>query len=170
MALAYPGRQFCLPAPESTPGNGPLSPAESAARLLFGAVWEPGTRVCPFGPARFLPPGFETVEVAEADVLAVADHRTRGALVAAQRGTEDAPERGAAVLYVLTEARARTAVRLSGPGIHGSLETEVPLPPVELLERNEACNEWPLGVDVIVIDEGARVLALPRTTRVEVLD
>lgn len=172
LALAYPGRTFDLPvaAGHGSSRNGNLSPAEAAASLLFRAIWEPDTRVYSCGAAQFLPEYVQQTSASEAEVVVVPGQRSHGSVAAAPRGTEEAPESGAAILYVISESRARTAVRLSGPGIYGSLETDLPIPAVELVDRNVACSAWPLGVDVLIVDDSVQIVGLPRTTRVEVLD
>ena len=70
-------------------------------------------------------------------------------------------------MYVLNGAQFRTQATLSGPGIDGSVEAQLPLPSTEVLERNVACGDWPLGVDLILINALGEVMALPRTTRIE---
>lgn len=170
LALAYPGRHFYLPRTPTSELAGTWSPAESATAVLLRAIWEPDAAVCALGGAPFLPTTVNMSGPEQAEIVVVAGTRSGGGIVRAFRGTEEAPERGATVLYVLSEPGSGTSVRLSGPGINGSIETALPLPPVELLDRNSAYSEWPLGVDLMIVDESARVLALPRTTRVEVLD
>ncbi|GEM_PF-148946 len=172
LALAYPGRRFPLPVSHIDSGfrNGRLSPAECAGGILLRAVWEADRRLSVLGHAPFVPPLAAAVESSEAEVIVVTEPRSSGALTRAHRGTEDVPESGATVLYVLSHQGLTTAVRLSGPGIRGSIETELPLPPIELMDRNAACVDWPLGVDVLIVDEAAQLTGLPRTTRLEILD
>jgi phosphonate C-P lyase system protein PhnH len=86
------------------------------------------------------------------------------------RGTEERPEDGATVIAVVDGAPASTTVQLTGPGIDGALTTALPLTAGFLEARAGACAAWPLGIDVVIAGPGGRVVGLPRTTRVEVLD
>lgn len=87
-------------------------------------------------------------------------------LIAADRGTEIEPERGATIVRVETPgASPRTRVRLSGPGVNGELRTSLALRESELRARAEACAAYPLGIDVVMIDASGAITALPRTVR-----
>jgi alpha-D-ribose 1-methylphosphonate 5-triphosphate synthase subunit PhnH len=156
LALAYPGRP-------ATPAVAPLEPWPDAvlAERLVDAVWDADTLVW-----RSDVPSLASVE--DAAVLLVLGSESGGAVLHACRGTEEAPEDGATVVYVPDAAAPVTLARLTGPGIETSLETTLPLAPGELAARAEACATWPLGVDVLVVRDGA-LAGLPRTTAVEVL-
>lgn len=80
------------------------------------------------------------------------------------------PDQSATLILVVSElGRGETCLKLSGPGIAG----------IDMLVVDGLANDWldlregwvsafPLGVDIILLD-GQRVAALPRTTRVEVI-
>ena len=92
------------------------------------------------------------------------------AIAAAQRGSEDAPEDGATMIVVVSEDVRPTRVRLRGPGVDGAFETSLPLDAQALAARDEACRQYPLGVDVLFAEGAGTLVGLPRTTHVEVLD
>ena len=58
---------------------------------------------------------------------------------------------------------------LSGPGVPGRRELLVyGLPAAAIAARNQACAEYPLGVDLVLATTDGRVAALPRTTTVTI--
>lgn len=75
------------------------------------------------------------------------------------------PDRGA-TLY-LTAAHRGTRLRLTGPGIRSALEVECALPPA-FWQGREAVAAYPEGFELVVID-GDKVMAIPRSTKVECL-
>lgn len=78
-------------------------------------------------------------------------------------GSSEYPDR-AATLIVEVEALGPPNARLTGPGIAG--EARARLPDVTAIEGNNAM--FPLGCDFI-FTSGVKMMALPRSTRVEAL-
>lgn len=59
-------------------------------------------------------------------------------------------------------------VRLSGPGVDGALETEVPRDVLAAIRtRNAQAYEYPQGVDFFFLLPGDAILAIPRLVRME---
>ena len=84
-------------------------------------------------------------------------------------GTAESPDRAAPVIIEVKTLSAPAAVRLSGPGIKSKATVGVsPCAPGlwEALIKNNAL--FPLGIDVI-FSTPSGVLAVPRSTRIEVL-
>ena len=75
------------------------------------------------------------------------------------------PDLGATI-YV-TCAHQGQKLRLSGPGIPQSTEVATALPAAFWQARNKACT-YPAGFEVVIV-EGNRLIAIPRSTKVEVL-
>jgi len=75
------------------------------------------------------------------------------------------PDLGA-TLYVACPHQGQR-LRLSGPGIQTTVQIETGLSAAFWQARNQACT-YPAGFEVVVVD-GARLLAIPRSTKVEVL-
>lgn len=82
-------------------------------------------------------------------------------------GSDLYPDRGASVI-----ARARLGdgarLRLTGPGVDGARDVEVGGLPGGFWAEREAAIRYPVGFDLILVD-GARVMGLPRSCRVEAL-
>ena len=85
----------------------------------------------------------------------------------APRGEELQPESGATLYLQVDERTPWTRVKLSGPGVRGSLDAHVPLSREALDARARACANYPRGIDIVAIDADAAVMALPRTTQIE---
>lgn len=138
LAMARPGRPQPMP-DASDPG--------AAATLILRSTWTADD---------------PRVVVVDGDV-------EPAALLSAHRGTDERPEDGATVIVVVDRSAAPTAsVRLTGPGVDGSLDVRLPLSAGAIEARAEACADWPRGIDIVFVVPGPAVIGLPRTTRVEV--
>lgn len=99
--------------------------------------------------------------------LAVWDDQLQPAeLSALPHGSEVSPEFGATLVVQVATLEGSDGLQLSGPGIEKQREISPSLPTAlrnYLLERPQ---RFPLGLDII-LTSGGRLMALPRTTRVE---
>ncbi|RMH79661.1 MAG: phosphonate C-P lyase system protein PhnH [Acidobacteria bacterium] len=93
---------------------------------------------------------------------------TRGLLSEVKVGSYESPEEGAFCVYYMSRFESRSRVLLQGPGIEGSLVLSTPLEREELLTLSKVNSLFPLGVDLILLEEG-KLFCLPRSTRLEVL-
>jgi len=82
----------------------------------------------------------------------------------AHRGTLADPHRGASVVAWAPESAPGSVWTASGPGIETPIALTLPGTDAWVAARNEACVEFPLGVDLIWARVDS-VVALPRTTR-----
>lgn len=91
-------------------------------------------------------------------------------LVQAKTGTAESPEQGATILFSYSDLSVdSTRVKLSGPGVDGIKELDLPVTAVFidlLLEKNES---FPMGIDLFLVSRKNTLLGLPRTTRIEVI-
>lgn len=85
------------------------------------------------------------------------------AFVHARRGTLADPHLGATVVGWTGEADPEQGWTASGPGLEHPRVVSLPAGDW-VWRRNEACAEFPLGVDLVWV-RGDSVVALPRTTR-----
>jgi len=83
-------------------------------------------------------------------------------------GTLTEPERSATLILVVGQlGRGTSRLTLSGPGIANTATLQIDgLEPQWLDMREDWVSSFPLGVDLILLDEH-QVTALPRTTKVE---
>jgi alpha-D-ribose 1-methylphosphonate 5-triphosphate synthase subunit PhnH len=115
------------------------------------------------------------VPVDRADFLVVVGSDSRGGLTAARRGSHEYPEDGATVIYSLDGAGVpssdRFRVRLEGPGIAeagGRVPDMRGVPVPELRALSEVNADYPLGVDAFFVRPSGEVMAIPRSTRIQV--
>lgn len=140
-----------------------LSGAVGTAALpgLLSAIWEPDTPIwaadLPSAPTFGKPVGPE-----EADLLLV-DGGAADVVAKARIGTALYPEHGATV--VVLGSSTPTTVTLSGPGVPGSVEVDLPASRALLEARDGRCAEPPTGVDLLFVNGGS-LIGLPRTTTI----
>ena len=82
-----------------------------------------------------------------------------------KRGSPLSPET-AATLVLHTKLGIGATVRLTGAGIQDALEVQIDLP-LEFWAVRDEVLAYPIGWDVLIVD-GAKLLGLPRSTRIEV--
>jgi alpha-D-ribose 1-methylphosphonate 5-triphosphate synthase subunit PhnH len=83
-------------------------------------------------------------------------------------GTNEYPDRSTTLVLEVAALGAGAGIELRGPGIESVATAAVEGVPPGLWAQREALHElFPRGID-IVFASGARALALPRTTRVEI--
>lgn len=164
-ATATPGRLFVLPptgvsALESVALT--LLDHEVAFCTIGGEAWE--DRIAGATGARFAPPP-------EADFALISGGDSGGTLARLRRGTLERPESGSTAVYAVERLDfGPLALELSGPGIPGERTLGVEgLPAGEVRAIRESRADYPLGVDVYLVDGAGRVAGLPRSTRVGVI-
>ena len=91
--------------------------------------------------------------------------RTGAGLGAIDCGTALYPDQGATVVARVAHVGQR--LRLTGPGIEGAREVALDLAPQFWTQRERLCT-YPAGFDLVLVD-GRSVIAIPRSTKVEVL-
>lgn len=103
-------------------------------------------------------------------------------ILGARRGTLVDPHLGATIIFEVDALQVlmpgtkkieeRTDWKLSGPGIKSStlisfFRQDTASIVEAFLARNEACGEFPLGVDLIIFDATYKIMCIPRTTIME---
>ncbi len=137
-----------------------------------------GAVLAPVGEAAFLVVTDPTIDptplIAAASVgTLVAPHRGATVVVAVEAasptGDADAPDADAASSDAAVASTATPVVRklqLRGPGIASTTTIIVTAVGEWLAARNDRVAEFPMGIDLILIDRDAGIIALPRTTRI----
>jgi alpha-D-ribose 1-methylphosphonate 5-triphosphate synthase subunit PhnH len=116
------------------------------------------------------------IEVPEkADFLFIAGGQSQGYAIQAKRGSLEYPEEGATLVYCLAAepvvASERLRVRLTGPGIagpKGMIPEMAGIPLAEFEELMAVNTDYPLGVDAFFVRPKGELMALPRSTRIQV--
>ncbi|BCG11116.1 MULTISPECIES: phosphonate C-P lyase system protein PhnH [Buttiauxella] len=100
--------------------------------------------------------------------FAVADAEiTAGQLNALAQGTDVAPDTSATLILQVPSLSGGRMLRLTGAGIREERMIAPQLPDCVIHELTERPHPFPLGIDLILTC-GDRLLAIPRTTHVEV--
>jgi alpha-D-ribose 1-methylphosphonate 5-triphosphate synthase subunit PhnH len=170
-AMAHPGRIVALPPRLAAPAPAPLGAAAAAIALslcdLDTAVWldaalagaAPYLRFhcgCPVAPAPAL-----------AQFAFVAAPQELPPLDGFALGSDEYPDRSTTLVIEVAGLTGSSGRTLSGPGIEGTARLSVEaLPRRFWTERALLAELLPRGIDVIFTC-GARLAALPRSTRVE---
>lgn len=110
------------------------------------------------------------VEPEEADYIVVPhgnEHEkwTRAAISSARTGTLESPERAATIIMEVENLKDGADVLLRGPGIEDKAGLKVDGYAEWLDIRREKNREFPLGVDMLLLDKQGSLAALPRTTQ-----
>ena len=115
-------------------------------------------------------------DVGQADYIIVADGESAGEILRAKRGTLQYPDTSATVIFrvqsLLFREDRQPVIALTGPGIReeillGPIEG---LGPCETEHLKELNTEFPLGVDAVFIDDGGRILCIPRSTGIRIME
>ena len=84
-----------------------------------------------------------------------------------RRGTLEIPEEGATAIIAVQSLVSGRSWTLRGPGIAECSTLRVCGLSGESIEsRNAACTEYPLGIDLFLVDHEGRLVGLPRTTSI----
>lgn len=83
-------------------------------------------------------------------------------------GTLGSPEKSATLIVEVDSIGEGQKFSLKGPGIKTVNEIEMTLDPKWMEMRTTLCSEFPLGIDLILIDRHNQLTVIPRTTKVEV--
>lgn len=105
----------------------------------------------------------------EADFVVVSGGSSSGMITRAQRGRVDYPHEGATCIYLVEALFPGRTVTLTGPGILETILLGIDgLALGELALIRETNREYPLGVDVILLDSKGQCACIPRSTTIEV--
>jgi len=175
-AMSRPGRVFRLDA------WGAASPF-AAAMAIGECLLDPEVSLCVIGNGgaqaiQAVLTGstqVRTESLESADFVFVCGVQSQGGVRLVKRGRLEFPEEGATLVYCMDSLPAgasdRFRVRLTGPGItgKGGIAPEMRGVPVEEFQELMAVNaDYPLGVDAFFVRPNGEVMALPRSTRIQV--
>ena len=109
-------------------------------------------------------------ETKNADYLLILQDAEKGSLEAAiinaKPGTLKNPHTSATVIVEVDSVTSGEALLLKGPGIHTTELVHLETNENWVENRQEKNKEYPLGIDLIFIDQNHQLLSLPRTTQI----
>jgi alpha-D-ribose 1-methylphosphonate 5-triphosphate synthase subunit PhnH len=109
-------------------------------------------------------------ETKHADYLLILQDAEKGsleeAIIHAKPGTLKSPHSSAVVIVEVDSVTSGEALLLKGPGIHTTELVHLDIKDNWMESRQEKNKEYPLGVDLIFIDQNHQLLSLPRTTQI----
>lgn len=76
------------------------------------------------------------------------------------------PHKSATIIFEVESLTCGHQYVLKGPGIKGAIGINCSVNPEIIKKRNEINSEYPLGIDMILIDIQGNVVGLPRTTQI----
>lgn len=165
-STARPGVLSELPPSESSPDTALLY-ALLDHETSFGTIGvepEIAERLSRDTGARFLSPE-------EADFVLVRGGDSKGALVRMKRGNLEEPHMGATAIFAVQRLSScgPLTLELSGPGVAGQRTLGIEgIATSEIVALRESRAEYPRGVDVYMVGDAGTVVALPRSTRLDV--
>lgn len=109
-------------------------------------------------------------ETHHADYLFILQDAEKGcfeeAIMNAKPGTLKNPHASATIIVEVESVTTGEALLLKGPGIHTTELVHLDINGNWLESRQEKNKEYPLGIDLIFIDQNHQLLSLPRTTQI----
>lgn len=104
-------------------------------------------------------------------VAADARHFSPQLLLDMNAGSLDYPDDGATIVLQVESLVANHGAMLTftGPGINGEISRAGgDLTPELLNTRNRVVRDYPLGIDMFIVDRNGQVMAIPRTTTIAI--
>lgn len=86
------------------------------------------------------------------------------AFMKAKKGTLSNPQQSATIIIETNRLSNGIHLTLEGPGIEHKENVEIDASEDWFAERTEANKEYPLGLDMVLIDHKSNIMCLPRTT------
>lgn len=111
------------------------------------------------------------VEFEQADFIFIPGGDSRGRVNRAKSGLPELPDMGATIIYQaeqLAVSGGEGTITLSGPGIEHTIQPSIlGVPQEELLCLTEINSQYPLGIDVLLVDLENKIMAIPRSVQVQ---
>ena len=112
----------------------------------------------------------KVAEIHEADYIFIMKDAPRplisNVFKKAKKGTLTNPQQSATILIETDRLSNESHLTLKGPGIKHTENVKIGASGYWVTERAEANKEYPLGVDLIIVDRDSNMMCLPRTTSI----
>lgn len=171
-SLSYPGRINKFIAIEKYRGNLMDSTIELALTLLDGEV-----TLCIVGD---LDKSFEeisirtntkkeTVENGDFIIIPLSEkEKISNVLKIAKKGDLLNPQKSATCIIEVEDINSGDEMIWTGPGIKDHIDVRISDGMEWINARNDAVSNFPLGIDIFIIDKNENLIGLPRSTKVKV--
>lgn len=183
-ALSRPGRPQALPAAVARRMPPALVPLLALADVEVAVAVSPGDDG--WTDAVVVTTGARASDPRAADWVALLEPFDPALIAALRRGSATAPEAGARVSIAVADLQCgvgdgtgierspwveRTVLRLRGPGVDGRTDVVIGgLHPAVAVALRAANAAFPAGIDAWFVAQDGRVVGLPRSTSIEVLE
>lgn len=111
--------------------------------------------------------GAEIAEQNDADFVLLGSLLDAGKLLQIKQGSDLYPDEGATLILRVSIGQG-TRLRFKGPGIDGSSDVSIGGLPSDFWALRSQIMRYPMGFELILVD-GPQVVAIPRSTVVEVV-
>ncbi len=108
-------------------------------------------------------------DIEDADYLILHKEPDRDTLMRMKRGNIEFPEEGATIFLKISEIGEGTRILMKGPGIKDYKTVRLTISK-RFFETLQEINDFPIGLDVFVIDRFGNMIAIPRSVEVTVWD
>lgn len=108
-------------------------------------------------------------DMSETDFIVVKGSDLKGEyFTETAHGVLISPEKSVTLIIEVDSLTSGESYTFTGPGIKDETKVKLALGHEWMALRNEACKEFPLGLDIILTDKENQAMMIPRTTKVEV--
>jgi alpha-D-ribose 1-methylphosphonate 5-triphosphate synthase subunit PhnH len=104
-----------------------------------------------------------------ADYVIVAGGSSSGGIRSLRRGTLEFPDSSATVIYMVRELGSAGGLKLNlkGPGIKTEMDLVIDGVNIkDIMDIREMNSEFPLGIDIVFIDDSGIVCSIPRSASI----
>lgn len=114
--------------------------------------------------------GSHSIDVSNADFIIISLPTSTDEILdrlnQAKIGDLVSPHKSATVILEVESLTSGFNYELNGPGIKGTVQLSCTVSPEVIKNRKDINAEYPLGIDIILIDRKGNVVGLPRTTQI----
>ncbi len=126
-----------------------------------GSPWR--TRIATWTGSREAP-----IEVA--DFVVYPSGQSNETVLKVRRGSHLSPEQGVTMFFLVSRIVTHGNIRLRGPGIPTTRTISVMgMDYREFFHLQQVNQEYPLGVETVCVDHDGTIVAIPRSTRIEII-
>ncbi len=107
--------------------------------------------------------------IEDADYLILHKEPDRDTMISMKRGDIEFPEESATIFLKISKIGEGTKILIRGPGVRDYKVVSLTLSK-RFFEVLQEINDFPVGLDVFIMDKSRRLIAIPRSVEVTVWD